>query len=128
MFTLTSATLYPSSGVIVNSTFSPSFTVAFSGEIFPPLPSTDAVTVTSFNFTSFGVISKLSSCGASFVSPSRVKTPEPAFSATISNSTVFVTFALSFPATTEPALILPASSFHARLLVAEPLLYDSFTL
>ena len=56
------------------------------------------------------------------MSPSNVKIPDPAFVATISKSTVLVSFAFVFPATTDPALIFPASSFHAKLLSADPLL------
>ena len=110
--------------MIVNVTSFPSVTVvAPLGVIVPPSPSTEALTVNSALWISSpGVISNISSCGASFVSPSNVKTPDPAFSATISKSTVLVTFASVFPATTDPALIFPASSFHAKLLLADPLL------
>ena len=122
-FTRTSATLCVLSGVILNSTVSPSVTfVSPLGVIVPPSPSTDALTVNSASFTSFGVISNLSNCGASFVCPFNVNTPSPAFSATISNVTVFVTLESSFPATTEPDLIFPALSSHARLFVEDPLL------
>ena len=101
-FTRTSATLCVLSGVILNSTFSPSVTfVSPLGVIVPPSPSMDALTVNSDNFTSFGVISNLSNCGA-FASPFNVSTPLPALVTVMSNSAVFVTFESLFPADTDP--------------------------